>query len=373
MSNQRINTLLAKKLAGEASPDEIRELEDFLRLHPQEQYFQEILSNWWESGIPAVKKTDETEDEHFNRIISQLPAKKEEEEETRFPIPHIPGRRRQPWKVWLAAAAVTGILLLVGSQLNRSSTETNVQDNEIVAQRGTKSKLLLPDGTQVWLNSDSRLSYANSFNDTIREVVLEGEAYFDVVKDVKRPFIVHTSGINIRVLGTAFNVKSYPQDPTIEATLVRGLIEVEKNNQPQSSRILLKPNEKLVYNKKQDMVVMAATAGSANGEGVSDVIKGKPESIFISTLPKNISDSVRTETSWVYGKLFFEGESFRDLAPKMERWFNIKIGFLNDKVAGYRFTGVFENENIGEALHALQLTASFKYSINGNEIWIDKK
>ncbi len=375
MSNQRINTLFAKKLAGEASPEEIRELDEFLRSHPEEQYFQEILSNWWESGIPGVKKADESEDDHFDRIIRQLPSKKEDEDnETRFPIPHMPSRRKQPWKIWLAAAAVTGILFLAGRQSYQPVQPTvMVQENEIVAKRGTKSKLLLPDGTQVWLNSDSRLSYANSFNDTIREVILEGEAYFDVVKDATRPFIVHTSGIKIRVLGTAFNVKSYPQDPTIEATLVRGLIEVEKNNQPQSSRILLKPNEKLVYNKKQDKVIAAAPANSVAGTETADPDKVKPESIFISTLPKNISDSVRTETSWVYGKLFFEGERFRDLAPKMERWFNVRIGFLDDKAASYRFTGVFQNENIWEALHALQLTASFKYTINGNEVWIDKK
>jgi transmembrane sensor len=374
MPNQRINTLFAKKLAGEASSEEIRELDEFLRAHPEEQYFQEILHNWWESGIPGTKKTDATEDDHFNRIMKRIPQKKEDEEtETRFPVPHLPRRRSQPWKVWLVAAAVTGILLLAGYRYYKPQETSSIQENEIVAKRGTKSKLLLPDGTQVWLNSDSRLIYGNSFNDSLREVILEGEAYFDVVKDAKRPFIVHTSGINIRVLGTAFNVKSYPLEPTIEATLVRGLIEVEKNNQPQSSKILLRPNEKLVYNKNEDAAQASASVSPvADPESPVTAVR-KPESISISTLPKNISDSVRTETSWIYGKLFFEGDSFRELAPKMERWFNVKIGFLNDKAAAYRFTGVFENENIGEALHALQLTASFKYTINGNEVWIDKK
>ncbi len=374
MPNHRINTLVAKKLAGEASHDEMIELQEFLRSHPEEQYFHEILSNWWESGAGNSRKTEETEDDHFNRIIRHSPSRNDSEDDNRFPIPFLPRRRRQPWKIWVAAACVTGLFVAVAWQFFKPSIAAPPQENIIVAQRGTKSKLILPDGTQVWLNSDSRLIFANSFNDTIREVNLEGEAYFDVVKDAKRPFIVHTSGINIRVLGTAFNVKSYPQDPTIEATLVRGLIEVEKNNQPQTSRILLRPNEKLVYNKQMDRVQnpiteSKLTPGAETGTG--DQLR--PESIFISALPKNLSDSVRTETSWVYGKLFFEGERFSELAPRMERWFNVKFSFRDTKVAAYRFTGVFQYENIGEALHALQLTASFSYSINGNEVWIDKK
>ncbi|MBI3137242.1 MAG: DUF4974 domain-containing protein [Sphingobacteriales bacterium] len=375
MSNQRITTLFAKKLAGEASPDELRELEDFLRANPGEQYFQEILCNWWESGIPVVKKGDETMEERFSRILGQTSTSYPEgAEAATFPLPVIRSRANRTWKLWLAAASIAGILFFAGHQLFRPGKgNAALQDNEIVAKPGTKSKLLLPDGTQVWLNSDSRIIYANSFNDSLREVVLEGEAYFDVVKDPRRPFIVHTSGISIRVLGTAFNVKSYPQDPTIEATLVRGLIEVEKNNQPGRSRIMLKPNEKLVYNKTQDKVLEAEEAGQAGTPVTAKTAPVKPESISISTLPKNIADSIRVETSWVYGKLVFEGDAFRELAQKMERWYNVKISFRDSKVAGYRFTGVFENENIGEALQALQLTASFRYSMNGTEVWIDKK
>ncbi|MBI5370647.1 MAG: DUF4974 domain-containing protein [Sphingobacteriales bacterium] len=375
MSNQRITTLFAKRLAGEASPEELRELEDFLRANPGEQYFQEILGNWWESGVVVQKKGDETLDERFNRIVGQSGTSHPEgAEAAAFPLAVAQGRSGRTWKIWLAAASIAGILFFTGRQLFRPANGfTALQDNEIVAKPGTKSKLLLPDGTQVWLNSDSRIIYANSFNDSLREVVLEGEAYFDVVKDARHPFIVHTSGISIRVLGTAFNVKSYPQDPTIEATLVRGLIEVEKNNQPGRSRIMLKPNEKLVYNKTQDKVLGAEDAEQAGVPATVPTALAKPESISISTLPKNIADSIRVETSWVYGKLVFEGDGFRELAQKMERWYNVKIGFRDHKVAGYRFTGVFENENIGEALHALQLTASFRYTINGTEVWIDKK
>jgi ferric-dicitrate binding protein FerR (iron transport regulator) len=92
----------------------------------------------------------------------------------------------------------------------------------------------------------------------------------------------------------------------------------------------------------------------------------------IAVLPKNLPDSAMKETSWVYNKLIFEGENFRELASKMERWFNVKISFQDQKITAYRFRGVFGHENISEALQALQLTASFNFKINNNEVYIYK-
>jgi len=372
MSNQHFYSLFAKKLAGEASPEELSELYAYLQAHPEEQYVQEIVTNWWESGVAMSPEAEESEDARFERILHQSAINQFQTEEIIQSQKPVHKMNFSGWKKWMAAAVVAGLLFIGARYVFSSSVVTADPENEIVAKRGTKSRLLLPDGTQVWLNAESRITYADFFNDSLREVRLEGEAYFDVVKDARRPFIVHTSGIRIRVLGTAFNVKSYPQDPTIEATLVRGLIEVEKINQPQSSRIMLKPNEKLVYNKNLDHVVKTTEPSLEKNNSVQQP-EVKPESISISTLAKGIADSIRVETSWVYGKLVFDGETFRELAPRMERWFNVKIGFRNEKVAGYRFTGVFEHENIEEALQALQLTASFSSTVKGNEVWIDKK
>src|SRR5439155_8152 len=122
--------------------------------------------------------------------------------------------------------------------------------------------MVLPDGTQVWLNAESRITYSNTFNKSLREVNLEGEAYFDVTHDAAHPFIVHTSSIAIKVLGTAFTVKSYASDKTIEATLLRGSIEVVKNNDPSAPKVILRPHEKLVFNKEEKN----STAEPANEE-----------------------------------------------------------------------------------------------------------
>ncbi len=373
MAIQRITELFAKKLSGEATENELQELDEFLKDHPDEQYLQEMISNWWSSG--HIKEEGDNKEDHFRYIMQRSILQTADETEQQ----HAPVISISKGKTWLriaAAAVVTGIISfgawkLFSTNKNESLAAKPVHENEIVSKPGTKSKLILPDGTQVWLNSDSKLVYNNSFNDSLREVTLEGEAYFDVVKNAKKPFIVHTTGINIRVLGTAFNVKSYPQDETIEATLVRGLIEVEKNNEPQSSKILLHPNEKLVFNKVINKVDAGETA--ANDKTASSVKSTLPQRISISTLPTSVKDSNRIETSWIYGRLLFDGDTFKELAAKMERWYNVKISFANNKVANYRFGGSFENENIEDALHALQMIHPFNFNITENEIIIDKK
>lgn len=377
--NRRITELFTKKLAQEASKEELMELEELLRSNPSEQYLQEMIGNWWYLKQKINADASQLQDKHFQYIIKKSAEGSEDKDiNADTPVPVINISRKKRLYRFAYAAVLAGIIFLGAWKflaVNKPLTENKkqVQENEIVAKRGTKSKLLLPDGTQVWLNSESRLIYTSTFNDTVREVTLEGEAYFDVVKDAKKPFIVHTSGIDIRVLGTAFNVKSYPFEATIEATLIRGLIEVKKNNEPRTSKILLQPNEKLIFNKIQNKVSLSSKSKEEDAAVSTKTDMPIAQLISISTLPKNLTDSTRIETSWVYGKLLFEGDTFRDLAKKMERWFNVKITFRNDKVANYRFGGVFENENIKEALQALQLTASFKYNITDDEVVIDKK
>jgi len=201
--------------------------------------------------------------------------------------------------------------------------------NEIMVSPGTRTKVQLPDGTQVWVNADSKFSYPESFKGQTREVFLDGEAYFDVVKDPKHPFIVHTSGINIRVLGTAFNVKAYKAEHTIEATLVHGLIEVTKTEHPEESKIILRPHEKLIFDKfvKEESITKSVSGNAEHAEAY----KLPSPAITIAPLSKFIADSAIKETSWIYNRLSFEDEKFEDLALKIERWFNVKMTINNEK------------------------------------------
>jgi ferric-dicitrate binding protein FerR (iron transport regulator) len=166
------------------------------------------------------------------------------------------------------------------------------------------------------------------------------------------------------VLGTAFTIKSYPQDATAETTLLNGSIEVSRKDNPNTARVILKPNEKLVFSKT------AALAGTTAAADKGSLHPGPQPDMAINRIPVNVPDSDKVETAWMYNRLVFQGDNFRELAEKMERWYNVRITIRDSSLYSCRFGGAFANETIEEAFQALQLTSAtaFTYKINGNEI-----
>ncbi|HWK06304.1 MAG TPA: FecR domain-containing protein [Puia sp.] len=366
IQNNRLWVLMSRLLSGEAAPAEAEELQQLLEESPQKQYLLDILHSYFTvlpANIAGPGLEDTDLEARFRKIVDlekQEPSPIEEE-----PTPVI----RRPFRKILgyAAAVAAAVLLGWGLYTIRPSTPgplQQVRGGEVLSRAGARTKLVLPDGTQVWLNSSSRLKYTHNFDGPSREVELEGEAYFDVVKDMQRPFIVHTSALDVKVLGTAFTVKSYPQDATIEATLLKGAIEVSRQNNPDAPRVILKPNEKLVFNKQLAVTPLPALSPDVR----SAAARTAPPDIAVNSLPRNIPDSNKEETAWLYNRLVFNGDSFEELAEKMERWYNVKIFFKDKALYNYHFGGAFANETVQDALNALQLTADFSYKINGNEI-----
>ncbi len=234
----------------------------------------------------------------------------------------------------------------------------------IIANYGSRSRSLLPDGTTVWLNAGSKLHYENDFNGTTREVRLEGEAFFDVVKQADRPFIVHTSGIDIRVLGTAFNVKSYPEDTTVETTLYRGLVQVSREEDIIKKQIQLKPNEKLILLKQA-----AKEEKKLSLINASPAMKA-PQNFIITHIDSTKKESERFETAWLYSRLEFRGNSFEELALKLERWYNVTIVFADDRVKKLSVTGILESETVEQAFVALKEAFPINYKINNQDILV---
>src|SRR6185312_193071 len=238
---------------GEATSDELHELDSCLENSPGLQKIVNSIESYWNEKNGFLNISDETEEERFHLILNAENDDDLKKEESNIPA-EIKLRKQHQYTWLLAAASIVIIVALtlffkVDTRL-RSSSKTDIQ--QVLVKPGTKSKIILPDGTVVRLNSSSKLTYNNDFNENVREVNLEGEAFFDVTKDAKHPFIVHTSNIDIRVLGTLFNVKSYEQDPTIETTLLRGSIEVFNKNDASAPKVILKPNEKMIYRKKKE-------------------------------------------------------------------------------------------------------------------------
>lgn len=372
MTEEKFATLLARNLSGEISAEELQELNDWTNKNTGDGFFAGLLSAYWKDYTPS-SLINKTANAHFEHIL------KTAEEENRAAATNeslqspVKGKLYRLIKFAAAAAILAGLVL--GALVifkNRSFNKIqafHTQPIEVAAASGARSQLLLPDGSKVWLNSNSKLHYNQSFNDSIREVFLDGEAYFDVVKNPERPFIVHTSAIDIRVLGTAFNVKSYDSDKTIETTLIRGSVEVTNKLSPSSPKIILQSKEKLVFENTMNLQKNEKIPAAAS----TTLTDNKTTPYTVINLPENLKESALAETSWVHNRLVFDGDSFRELALKMERWYSVEIDFKNEAVANYRLRGVFEDETVDQALQALQLIAPFKYKIkNKNKIEITK-
>lgn len=347
--DNRIWILMSRHLSGEASPEETRELQHLLEQDPRKQYAYDILHTYFnQSAGPDVSPASPPVLSLRVKPLSSSRAK------------------------WIAVACI-GACLLLGTQLLRRhggrtpiATVRIVRNEEVMAKAGARTKLVLPDSSLVWLNSNSRLIYSAGFDQTNREVVLEGEAYFEVSRDARLPFVVHASSIDIRVLGTSFAVKSYPQDETIEATLLKGMIEISRKDNPGGAQIILKPNEKLVFSKSFTPHERTGPSPSVPSTNVAPA----PD-MAVNAIRQDLPDSDKVETAWLYNRLVFDGDRFRELADKMERWFDVRIVIRDSSLNNYRFSGIFENETPDEALKELQLTREFNFSHKTNSTEID--
>jgi transmembrane sensor len=369
----RIWELVSKKLTNEATADELTELEGLLRSHPEMHYALQNITDLWD--LPQT--TDAEAEEAFERHVANMKTAGIEWNDAEAAATEMetatPRRSKRKYLLLVAVLLIViagGVFVFYPSPKTVvAETPVEAKENEVSTNNGSRTKVSLPDGTQVSLNAGSKISWLNPFNNNIREVHLSGEAYFDVAHDPDRPFIVHTHGIDIKVLGTAFTVKSYPSDKTIEATLLRGSIEVIKHDDPDGSRVILRPSQKMVFNKQQQTETLRPSGTDVKPTTVKIIRSG----ILVSNLPGNKPDSLRKETSWVYNKLVFDGDRLDELASKLERWYNVQIVFKNERVKQYRYKGVFENESVEQALDALKLIGRFEYRIDGDIIEIDSK
>lgn len=260
--------------------------------------------------------------------------------------------------VWLKYAAIfilaSGILWVIYTKALLPVKFSERVSNELSIPNGSRGSIVLADGSKIWLNSGSRLVYSDFNLSKTREVYLEGEAFFDVKANPKKPFIVNTSSIKVKVLGTKFNVKSYPAERISEATLVSGKVEIEEINSP--GLITLAPNQKATFINHSIKEEKNATA-DRNQPIEKD-----------SKIIQNVN--TETTTSWKDDKLIFYNERFENLVVKLERWYDVKIVLKDTVINNFRYTGTFEKENIEQALNALKLASPMKYTIKKNHIEI---
>jgi len=243
---------------------------------------------------------------------------------------------------------------------------------QITAPKGSKTEMVLADGSKVWLNAGSILKYGTDFNKTDREVFLDGEAYFDVAKNKNKPFLVRTSKLTLRVLGTSFNVKSYSEENTIETTLIRGAVKVEKCEMDGTvSNYILKPNQKAIFNK---------TVGDIKFLDLSDKKLAKKtikEETSITNLPLKTQNNIEPistleekDISWKDGYFLVFDETLESIMIKVERRFDVNIQFKNEAIKKLRYSGKIKESTPEQILEALKITSPIEYEITGKEVVI---
>jgi transmembrane sensor len=368
MTADRFWELLSKKFSSEATEDELRELEAILSRNPELQNTAEALSIFEIQALP-LESDNETE-LAFERHVTRL-AESEGESSELHPLlsssSEVQRRKSMSPKRWgisvLVLVIVASCLFILRNNIVSGDTTPgkHATQSQVSTKPGSKTHIQLPDGSTVWLNASSDLTYGENFGKEFREVNLNGEAFFDVVKDLEHPFIIHTSVVDVKVLGTAFNVKSYANDANTETSVLRGKVEITVKNR-ENTKYYLKPNEKVIV---------------ANNVTRPEPVNARQQEtkplVSIQPLTRYHIDSSIIETSWVENKLIFqENETFREVALKMERWYGVHIHFVDDDVADYRIYGSFTTETVKQALDALKIGFNFNYKTNKDEIIISK-
>lgn len=373
-SQNQFWSLLSKKLSKEATPEELRELQSILlnnpELHPQadmltEMWQQRVINSNVGSDAAYMRHIMKHKDEFF---LEENPIEINADDvvsETNSGFFNSLFSKRRLIIVTLLAFIMLITTLYLFTQKNDTKLPAEQVISSVVTKNGNRTKIVLPDGSQVWLNAGSNLDYNNSvFNKDLREVTLNGEAYFDVTKNADKPFIIHTKKMDVKVIGTVFNVRSYNDEKTAEASLIRGSIEVTLKDR-KDQKIVLKPNEKISIPTQE-----AETALSRPGKTPTVKNTRSIPQIIVKELKPNPVYNLIPEIAWTQNKLFFENESLENIAPMMEKWFGKKVMIANESLKNIHYTGNFENETLEEVLSYLKLSKSFNFRLGNDNVVI---
>lgn len=331
---KHIDELIANYLTGGLDENNLSELKAWIAASAEnETYFIQQREVWF-SAVSREAASIYNKNKAFDTFRERIHSSKKEQKPFRQGF-----RLSAMWRY----AAVVAVIIAVG-YLSYWRGEVNVKDTfadiSVEAPLGSKTKLYLPDGTLVWLNAGSRMTYSQGFGVDNRKVELEGEGYFEVMRNEKIPFYVKTKDLQLRVLGTKFNFRDYPEDHEVVVSLLEG--KVELNNMLKSEKeAFLAPDERAILNKSNGLMTVESVAAS-------------------------------NASQWTDGYLFFDEELLPDIAKELERSYNVKIHIANDSLNNFRFYGNFvrREQNIQEVLDALASTEKIQYKIEERNITI---
>ncbi|MCL3779539.1 DUF4974 domain-containing protein [Prolixibacteraceae bacterium JC049] len=328
--NQSIKQLIIAELDGSISNKDRLMLNKWKTESEQNiQFYQQTRENW-QTSLQHMADIADTQGE-WKRFVKQTDTKK--------PKKLLP-------KVYLTWSKVAAILI-VGMLLGITVIQLQPQGEPIyataIAPKGSVSQLILPDQTKVFLNAGTELNYAVANSDNRIVELTSGEAWFNVTKNPKKPFIVKTPYYNIKVLGTQFNVKAYTEDHAIVTTLEEGSIQVTSSEKLQLKKeLIMKPGEQLLFTEKDKKLIIRRV-------------------------------NPQLYSSWKINELTFLNMNMKELIPLLERRYGVNIEVAHPEILDYHYTGTIKNESILEVLQLIEYTLPIRYEVKDQTVIISKK
>lgn len=329
-SHNKIDELMLSYLSGSISENDFDKLVRFSKESEDNRvYVRNILEIWFSSEVSGdISSTDKKKAyELFERRVADSRKK--------------PKTKRLNWNViWRAAAVIVIILLpFAGFWTGKEAVKRHFSDIVVEAPLGARTKLYLPDGTLVWLNAGSRMVYSQGFGVDDRHLKIDGEGYFEVVKNKDLPFVIDTKELELKVVGTKFNFKNYTNDSEAVVNLMEGKV-ILKNALKQMPDLVLSPDEKAVLDKNTGVLCKS-------------------------------SSIVRNSNLWTQGELFFDEEFLSDIAERLTRSFDVKIE-VADSLKNKRFYGSFlvVGNSIDDVLKELSATNQMRFRLKDNTYYI---
>lgn len=340
----RFEWLLNKRMAGTASGSEKAELEQLI----DEDERKRLVYTACMEGTPEDRRRTEMAFERHWDLLH----KRGDAVDTKVPV------RNGVWrKVFWQVGAAAAVLFFLGWLVWQAGYPGEA--SQFMTEYGQRKKIVLPDGSTVWLNGGSKLTYDKGFNDNNRKVTLRGEGYFDVKKDEAHPFVIDVGGATVNVLGTVFNLRAYEEEELVETSLIEGKIALTLESA--EAPIILTPGKKLsVYKNKNRMpeipdqlelfplenseVAVLTDAKTAEGE-------------------TNVNDAL-----WKDNKLVFDGDHLDMIASKLQKWYGVQVAIADTTLKALKFSGVFQDMSVDEVLQTLAQTGGVRYRIDENGV-----
>lgn len=315
-----IDQLITNRLLGAISPEDNQLLDEWIAEKIENQKYYSEQNKLWNLFLMHQKMQKIDERKAYQKISTQLFSRK----------------KISLFTIIQRIAAILLLPVIIISAYYIFSEKTRHEQHAMVYNTaetplGMRSSLILPDGTKVWLNAGSKLSYPVIFSDKFRAVNLEGEAYFEVKKDKKWPFVVHSANMNIVVSGTTFNCNAYPENDQIQTILVEGHVTVMNESATVSKE--LHPNELAIFSK--------------NNQQIS---KSKID--------------IEKYIAWKSGKLMFRDDKMNLVVEKLQRWYNVEFEIKDQEIVDYIYTATFVDESLDQVLKMLSLSAPIRYTVS---------